>query len=100
MVGDFVFEVDGKTTQLPAGGAILAPRGLAHRWANSGATEGSLIVMFQPGGFEAFFNELFEFVAKHPHSNLMDLRDLYAKYQMDLLGPAIYSTVGLTPPKG
>ena len=99
LAGDFVFEVDGKQTPLPAGGSILAPRRLSHRWANTSEDEGRVIIMLQPGGFEGFFDELFKVIAKSPLVDRAELGGLFAKYDMELLGPAIYATPPTFSPK-
>lgn len=99
LAGDFVFEVDGKQSPLPAGGSILAPRHLPHRWANTSKDEGKVIIMLQPGGFEKFFNALFEVIAKNPLADRAEMGGLFAKYDMELLGPAIYAIPPTFSPK-
>jgi quercetin dioxygenase-like cupin family protein len=40
------------------GSVIFAPRGLRHRWQNIGSSEGQLLFILTPGGFESFFDDL------------------------------------------
>ncbi len=94
-----MFEVDGKQSPLPAGGSILLPRGLRHRWANTSKDEGKVIIMLQPGGFEGFFDDLFKVLAKNPLADRAEMGGLFAKYDMELLGPAIYTTPATYAPK-
>jgi len=98
--GEFLFEVGGEPYHLPTGGSIWAPRDIRHRWANTTATEGKVILMCAPGGFENFFAEL----AKAPPMGSQNPAELHAldqllvKYGMEMLGPPIF-TVSHGPPK-
>jgi quercetin dioxygenase-like cupin family protein len=56
LAGEYLFEVDGSKYTLPVGGSIWAPRDIPHVWANTSTTEGRVILMCQPGGFENFFD--------------------------------------------
>jgi hypothetical protein len=77
---------------LPAGGSIWLPRDIPHCWANAGTTNGKLILLCQPGGFEKFFDE----AAQGPPLTSQDAADLHklhllhAKYGMELLGPPLF----------
>jgi mannose-6-phosphate isomerase-like protein (cupin superfamily) len=95
--GEFLFEVDGEQSHLPAGGSIWAPRDARHRWANTSTGEGKLILMCQPGGFEKFFDELGKapLLNTQNPSEMHQLHELHAKYGMELLGPPIFPS---TPP--
>jgi mannose-6-phosphate isomerase-like protein (cupin superfamily) len=93
LAGEFIFEVGDEKFNLPTGSSIWAPREAKHRWANSGATDGNLILTCLPGGFEKFFEEL----GKFPSLNSPDpeemhkIHELHAKFGMELLGPPIFS---------
>jgi hypothetical protein len=55
-------------------------------------SEGKLILMCLPGGFEKFFDELGKsplLNSKEP-SEIRQLHELHAKYGMELLGPPIF----------
>ena len=53
--GRFGFWCEGDHVELGAGGAIVIPRGTAHRFQNIGSETGQLLVVMTPGGFEGFF---------------------------------------------
>ena len=55
MSGRFGFWCADEYVELGQGGCIVLPRGIAHRFQNIGSTEGHLMVMVTPGGFEGFF---------------------------------------------
>ena len=88
--GTFVFEIDGKRTEFGQGGSIFAPCELPHRWANTGDEPAILLVTLFPGGFEAFFDEMSEALAKG-HVSHEQQRAIYASHQMDLLGPKLFA---------
>lgn len=88
--GKFIFEIDGNRTEFGEGGSVFAPRGTAHRWAHSGADTAVLVVVLTPGGFEAFFDDVTQAIAKMgtvPHD---ELRAIYGRHGVDLLGPKIF----------
>jgi mannose-6-phosphate isomerase-like protein (cupin superfamily) len=93
LTSKFIFEVGGQQYHLPVGGSIFAPRDIPHRWANEGKTEGKVILVCQPGGFEKFFDELGKMPAGD--TNPAKMRPLLAEYGMELLGPPIFPG---TPP--
>lgn len=55
LAGRFGFWCAGEYAELTEGGCIVLPRGLPHRFQNIGETEGRLMVVVTPGGFESFF---------------------------------------------
>jgi quercetin 2,3-dioxygenase len=90
--GDFLFEVGGEQHALPGGSSIWLPRDLPHCWANAGTTNGKLILLCQPGGFEKFFEEASQgppLTSEDPQE-LHKLHALHAKYGMELLGPPLF----------
>ena len=88
--GQFIFEIDGKRTEFGQGGSVFAPRGLSHRWANSGTENAVLIVTLVPGGFETFFDDVTQARAKLGQIAYEELKRIYARHGMDLLGPKIF----------
>ena len=54
----FVFETGDNKYIMQQGEGIWLPTGVPHLWANTGDSEGKLILAGQPGGFEKFFDEL------------------------------------------
>ena len=53
--GRFGFWCAGDYVELAEGGCIALPRGVPHRFQNVGKTEGRIMVVVTPGGFENFF---------------------------------------------
>lgn len=86
--GEFLFKAGGEEHNLATGGSIWLPRGIPHVWANTATNDGKLILMCQPGGFEKFFDEIgnVPLDKKSPET----MRDLMAKYGMEMLGPPIF----------
>jgi quercetin dioxygenase-like cupin family protein len=88
LAGEFLFEVDGVKYTLPVGGSIWAPRDLPHVWANTSTTEGRMILMCQPGGFENFFDAFVKGMIDKVSPAQME--QLYARYGMEMLGPPLF----------
>jgi mannose-6-phosphate isomerase-like protein (cupin superfamily) len=88
--GNFLFRAGGKDQHLLTGGSIWLPRGIPHVWANTDTSQGKLILMCQPGGFERFFDEIGSVAADKKSPEKM--KELMAKYGMDLLGPPIFAS--------
>lgn len=65
---DGAFEVVANDRELTvgAGGFIYLPRGTFHRFRNVGDTHGKLLLLFTPGGFERYFQEVGVPVAEQP----------------------------------
>jgi mannose-6-phosphate isomerase-like protein (cupin superfamily) len=89
--GRFVFEIDGKRTELGQGGSVLAPRGLSHCWANIGTEDAVMLLTLVPGGFETFFDEMSKAVAKGGPLPLDEIKAIYARHSMDWLGPRMFA---------
>jgi mannose-6-phosphate isomerase-like protein (cupin superfamily) len=79
--GEFEIEVDGVTYCAPAGTTVYVPRGTFHAFNNVGITNGKLLSMHTPGGFEHFFKEMAQWSAageEVPESDtLVKLMDFY-----------------------
>jgi quercetin dioxygenase-like cupin family protein len=88
--GEFLFRAAGEDHALVAGGSIWLPRGIPHVWANTATSDGKLILMCQPGGFEKFFDEMGRVPLEKKSPETM--RDLMAKYGMEMLGPPIFAS--------
>jgi quercetin dioxygenase-like cupin family protein len=88
--GEFIFRAGGEEHNLVTGGSSWLPRGIPHVWANTATTEGKLILMCQPGEFERFFDEMGKVPMDKKSPETM--RDLTAKYGMEMLGPPIFAS--------
>lgn len=56
--GEYEFFLNGDRRRLTAGAAIHASRGSIHTFRNIGATEGKLLVVTVPGGFEKYLEKI------------------------------------------
>jgi quercetin dioxygenase-like cupin family protein len=88
--GEFLFRAGGEDHQLVSGASVWLPRGIPHVWANTATSAGKLILMCQPGGFEKFFDEMGKVPMDKKSPEIM--RDLMAKYGMEMLGPPIFAS--------
>ena len=88
--GKFLFKAGSEEHNLVTGGSIWLPRGIPNVWANTEIKDGKLILMCQPGGFEKFFDEMGNVALDKKSPDTM--RDLMAKYGMEMLGPPIFAS--------
>jgi quercetin dioxygenase-like cupin family protein len=89
--GEFLFKAGGESHTLAVGGSIWLPRGIPHIWANTSSAEAKLILVCQPGGFEKFFEEMGNSMAKVDNAGAQQkMKDVMAKYGMELLGPPLF----------
>jgi mannose-6-phosphate isomerase-like protein (cupin superfamily) len=88
--GEFLFRAGTEEFTLQTGGSIWLPRGIPHVWANTATTNGKLILMCQPGGFEKFFDDIGKVPLDKKSPDTM--QDLMAKYGMEMLGPLIFAS--------
>jgi mannose-6-phosphate isomerase-like protein (cupin superfamily) len=88
--GQFLFRAADREHNLLAGASIWLPRDIPHVWANTATSDGKLILMCQPGGFEKFFDEMGNVPMDKKSPDKM--RDLMAKYGMEMLGPPIFAS--------
>ena len=94
--GDFLFRAGSAEHVLTAGGSIWLPRGVAHVWANTSTSNGKLILMCQPGGFEKFFDEMGS--VPLDEKSPAKMKALMAKYGMEMLGPPIFASSWMQKP--
>jgi quercetin dioxygenase-like cupin family protein len=64
--GEMEFAIDGTSTRAPAGSYARIPRGLLRDYRNVGNGPARLMIVFAPGGFEGFFEEVGEPVTTSP----------------------------------
>jgi mannose-6-phosphate isomerase-like protein (cupin superfamily) len=72
------------------GDSALLPRGIPHSFVNAGDTEGTVLCVVQPGGFEHFFIEIAEAGLRIPE-DMGRILEIAARYRLDLLGPNPFS---------
>lgn len=88
--GNFRFRAGDNEYALTQGSSIWLPRGVPHVWANIEKTEGKMLLMCQPGGFEHFFDEIGTVPQNEKSPDRM--RMLMAKYGMEMLGPPLFAS--------
>ena len=87
--GEFLFEVDGKQLRAGAGCAIHAPRGTAHTFQNVGETTGRMMVVVQPAGLDAFFEDLAGATKGMGQPDPSVIVPIFEKHGLELLGPPL-----------
>ena len=63
--GKMEFVTDGVTTRAAAGSLVRIPRGVLRDYRNVGSEPARVLVLYAPGGFEGFFEEVGELVTDH-----------------------------------
>ena len=81
--GEYTFYSDGKEIKAGPGSIVVNPKGVRHGFINSGTTQGKLLMMYSPGGFEDFFTE----VAAKKMQPGPELGALEAKYGASRIPP-------------
>ena len=87
--GRITVQVDGQQTILRAGGSAFAARGTVHTYQNFGPTAARMLVMFTPGGFQRFFEELAVLNRGLRAPDLVPVEQLMNKYGVEVLGPPL-----------
>ena len=78
--GSYTFEVDGDRTVVPAGSHMVVPAGTPHTW-QSGSGGGRMLIVFAPGGMEAYFAEL----SAQPNDAQPDRLGRSERYGMEII---------------
>jgi len=63
--GEMEFVTAGVTTRAAAGSLVRIPRGVLRDYRNVGSKPARVLVLYAPGGFEGFFEEVGELVTDH-----------------------------------
>ena len=56
--GEVTFQVEDAIIEAATGALVFAPEGVLHAFENRGSSTAQLLIMFSPGGFERYFEEL------------------------------------------
>ena len=63
--GEMEFIIDGVSTRAVTGSLVRIPRGVLRDYRNVGSKPARVLVLYTPGGFEGFFEEVGELVRDH-----------------------------------
>lgn len=96
--GDFTFFVAGKEIKGGPGSMVVNPKGVPHGFKNTGTTDGHLLMIYSPGGFEDFFQEAAD-KKLQPGPDLGALETKYGVFRQapQLLLSAIKSRTSVLP---
>ena len=84
--GQITVQIDGQQIILRKGGSAFAPRGTAHTYQNFGSAPTGTLVLFTPGGFQRFFEQLTQLNPGLPAADLVRVQQLMHEYGVQLLG--------------
>lgn len=87
--GALVMYVDGKVTELTAGGVAYISRGTEHTWATPPGSEAHFLTLHTPAGYEEYHPtalRLEDELGRPPTQE--DLLELSQRYDWELVGPA------------
>jgi quercetin dioxygenase-like cupin family protein len=83
--GDLRFKLGSEVHTAPQGSFVFVPRGTPHNFQNVGAQPARILVMFTPGGMEAFFERFAELSAPDPSA----FKTIGGGVGMDVVGPPL-----------
>jgi mannose-6-phosphate isomerase-like protein (cupin superfamily) len=88
--GEFIVKVGDDTFHLGPGDSALAPRKIPHTFAKISEGGARMLILFQPAGtMEDFFKEMSKLGNAIPANQERNLKDLWARHSMELLGPPL-----------
>jgi Cupin domain len=82
--GKYEFTVDGKTIHAKPGTTLFAPRGGTPSYRYTGQTAGKLMVVFTPGGFAGFFEEIGA-LSPQQQQDIPRVMEIAKKYGLEIL---------------
>lgn len=85
--GEFEFEVDGERTQASTGSFLIAPANVPHQFRNVTDRPGKLLIVCQPGGFEAFVEAFVSLPTDQP-PDMGKMAQIGADHGISFLPPA------------
>jgi mannose-6-phosphate isomerase-like protein (cupin superfamily) len=77
-------EIDGESFEAGPGTVVVKPRGIPHAFWNPTDEPARLLELIVPGGFERYFAELGEIMARPGPPDLAALGELAARYELEL----------------
>ena len=84
--GRYLIRCGDETYDVTAGDTILLPRGVPHTFFNPESTPGRLLTILEPGGFEAFFEDVHSAGLEAPR-DFPAIAEIAARYGLEFLGP-------------
>jgi quercetin dioxygenase-like cupin family protein len=84
--GDYEFTVGGKTIVAKPGTTLFAPRGIPHTYRYLGQTQGRLMCVITPAGFEGFFEEIGAMTPQQ-QQDIPRVLEIGKKYGLEFLPP-------------
>ena len=94
--GKFLFEVDGQKIEAGPGDTVLAPRGSAHTFQNTGTTAGRMVATMIPGGIDYFFEELETAAPRGAAPDFSKMPAIFEKYGQEMLGPPLSARAAMS----
>ena len=86
--GEVEFWVDGAITKAGPGQAAFLPKGVPHRFRNTGATPLRMIIHTAPAGFEVFFARMTRLFAEDGGADMERIVKVSAEHGIHYLPPA------------
>src|SRR3954452_22670549 len=77
-------ELGGETVEAAAGSLVCKPRGIPHAFWNPTDVPARILELIVPGGFERYFAELGDILARPGPPDLAALAGVAARYELDL----------------
>jgi mannose-6-phosphate isomerase-like protein (cupin superfamily) len=84
--GTFTFQIEEKVMNAPNGAFVYIPRGVPHKFTNTGASSGRMVGTFTPAGTFDFFDAL----TKIAPGDVDEIDAVNKKYGHELLEAGIY----------
>ncbi|MCC6794990.1 MAG: cupin domain-containing protein [Candidatus Hydrogenedentes bacterium] len=88
--GEYRVRAGDDAFTLKKGQMAFVPRGVQHCYANAGSSNGSLLVITTPGGFEEFFRDI-DTLCREGTPSVDSLNAVGAKHRIDFVGPPIFT---------
>ncbi len=75
--GEYEFLVDGAWVKAAAGDAFYRGRGTVHTFRNCGATDGKMLIVVHPGGFQGYLEEISPLSVPQDLGKLIEISNRY-----------------------